>query len=59
MDRVTRKQRTLKMVQLATGRLKDMGYDLSYIHYTAVGHWYARLGYQTLVKWNCRGLVEE
>lgn len=49
----------LKMVQLATEQLKKMGYHLSYIHYTAVGHWYARLGYQTLVKWNSRGLVEE
>lgn len=48
----------LRMVQLATKELKRLGYDLSYIHYTAVGHWYARLGYETLVKWNCRGIVE-
>lgn len=48
----------LKMVQLATKELKGLGYDLSYIHYTAVGHWYARLGYETLVKWNCQGLLE-
>lgn len=47
----------LKMVQKATAVLKDMGYDLSYIHYTHVGHWYARLGYQTILKWNCRGLL--
>ena len=48
----------LKMVQHATAILKQRGYDLSYIHYTAVGHWYARLGYQTLVKWNAKGIVE-
>lgn len=49
----------LKMVQLATQELKNMGYDIGYIHYTAVGHWYARLGYETLVKWNRDGIVEE
>ncbi len=48
----------LKMIQKATAILKEEGYDLSYIHYTAVGHWYARLGYQTVVRWNCRGIVE-
>lgn len=48
----------LRMVQLATQELKDMGYDLGYIHYTAVGHWYARLGYETVVKWNRQGIVE-
>ena len=48
----------LRMVQLATSILKDEGYDLSWIHYTAVGHWYAKLGYQTVVRWNCKGIVE-
>ena len=48
----------LRMVQLATTILKDEGYDLSWIHYTAVGHWYARLGYKTVVRWNCKGIVE-
>ena len=38
--------------------LKDEGYDLSWIHYTAVGHWYAKLGYETVVRWNCKGIVE-
>lgn len=47
----------LRMVQLATAILKQEGYDLSWIHYTAVGHWYARLGYETVVKWNCKGIV--
>lgn len=48
----------LKMVQKATGMLKDMGYDLGYIHYTSVGHWYARLGYETILHWNAAGIVE-
>ncbi|MBE5810137.1 MAG: GNAT family N-acetyltransferase [Clostridiales bacterium] len=48
----------LRMVQLATAILKDEGYDLSWIHYTHVGHWYARLGYKTVVRWNCKGVVE-
>ena len=47
----------LKMVQNATAILKEVGYDLSYIHYTAVGHWYARLGYQTILRWNSQGIV--
>ena len=49
----------LKMVQLATEALKREGYDYSYIHYTAVGHWYGRLGYKTILKWNAKGLLEE
>ena len=48
----------LRMVQLATGILKDEGYDLSWIHYTAVGHWYAKLGYKTVVRWNSKGIIE-
>lgn len=47
----------LKMVQLATACLKEQGYDWSYIHYTHIGHWYARLGYQTILQWNCKGLL--
>ena len=47
----------LKMVQKATEILKERGYDLSYIHYTGVGHWYAKLGYETIVKWNSEGIV--
>ena len=48
----------LRMVQLATQVLKEDGYDLSWIHYTSVGHWYAPLGYRTVVRWNCHGLVD-
>lgn len=47
----------LRMVQKATAILKDQGFDLSWIHYTAVGHWYARLGYKTVVRWNADGIV--
>ncbi len=47
----------LRMVQLATERLQQAGYDLSWIHYTHVGHWYARLGYRTVARWNSGGLV--
>ena len=48
----------LRMVQKATAILQEQGYDLSWIHYTAVGHWYARLGYETVVRWNCKGIIE-
>ena len=47
----------LRMVQKATAILRDEGYDLSWIHYTHVGPWYARLGYQTVVRWNCKGII--
>lgn len=47
----------LKMVQNATVILRQLGYDFSYIHYTHVGHWYARLGYQTILRWNAHGLM--
>lgn len=48
----------LRMIQLATTILRDEGYDLSWIHYTAVGRWYAKLGYKTVVRWNGKGIVE-
>ena len=47
----------LRMVQKATAILQTEGYDLSWIHYTAVGHWYAKLGYKTVVRWNCKGII--
>lgn len=47
----------LRMVQLATALLKNDGYDLSYIHFTHVAPWYARLGYQTVLRWDRRGLL--
>jgi len=49
----------LRMVQLGTQILKERGYEISYIHYTAVGPWYAKLGYETLLKWDRDGIVEE
>lgn len=48
----------LKMVQNATAILQQEGFDLSYIHYTHVGHWYARLGYETVLRWNANGIVK-
>ncbi len=47
----------LRMVQLATDILKKQGYDLSYIHYTGVAGWYARLGYEPILKWNSGGIL--
>ena len=47
----------LRMVQLATGILAREGFDLSWIHYTGVAPWYARLGYETVLRWNARGPV--
>ena len=47
----------LTMVKQATQILKDEGYDIGYIHYTGVGTWYEKLGYETIVKWDCDGIV--
>lgn len=49
----------LCMVRNATRILREAGYDISYIHYTGVAHWYARLGYQTVLVWNRDGIVRE
>lgn len=46
----------LSMVRLATQLLKDEGFDYSYIHYTAVAPWYAKLGYTTILKWSRDGI---
>lgn len=47
----------LRMVQLATEYFWREGYDLSYIHYTGVARWYAKLGYRTILTWNRNGFV--
>ena len=47
----------LVMVRDATQILKEEGYDLSYIHYTGVAPWYAKLGYRTILKWNRNGFL--
>ena len=48
----------LKMVLGATAVLKERGFDYSFIHYTGVGPWYSKLGYETVLRWNCRGFVD-
>lgn len=47
----------LKFVKNATIIFKEQGCDLSCIHYTGVRRWYARLGYQTLLKRNAGGII--
>ncbi|MGN0505700.1 MAG: GNAT family N-acetyltransferase [Lachnospiraceae bacterium] len=49
----------LKMVLEVTQILKEEGYDMSYIHYTSVAPWYAKLGYRTVLRWNCNGLERQ
>lgn len=47
----------LTMVKKATQILKDEGYDYSYIHYTYVAQWYAKLGYETVLQWTKNGIL--
>lgn len=47
----------LKMVRLATETLRQDGFDLSWIHYTHLAHWYRKLGYQPVLKWNSGGIL--
>lgn len=47
----------LTMVKKATQILKDEGYDYSYIHYTYVAPWYAKLGYKTVLQWTKNGIL--
>ena len=46
----------LSMVARVTKLLADEGFDISYIHYTGVADWYARLGYKTVIKWGKNGI---
>lgn len=46
----------LMTVKRATQILKEEGYDYSYIHYTYVAPWYAKLGYKTVIRWNRNGI---
>lgn len=48
----------LKMVQNATVILQKEGYDISHIHYTGVGPWYAHMGYKVILRWNGKGFCE-
>ena len=51
VPRFRRKGIGLKMVAMACEELKKQGCDTCFIHYTGVGHWYARLGFQTFLTW--------
>jgi len=50
----------LAMVREATLALRQDGYDLSWIHYTGLAHWYGKLGYRTVLTWNGqKGFLED
>lgn len=46
----------LAMVHKVTEILREQGYDLSYIHWTGVADWYAKLGYKRILQWDKMGL---
>ncbi len=48
----------LKVVAAVTQILKEKGFDVSYIFYTGVAPWYAKLGYKTVTRWGAKGLLE-
>lgn len=47
----------MEMIRRATKVLIEEEYDLSWIHYTHIRHWYEKLGYKTVLMWNSRGLL--
>lgn len=49
----------LEMVRLATETLRRDGFDLSWIHYTHLAHWYMKLGYQPVLCWNSGGIIRD
>lgn len=49
----------LEMVRRGSLLLREKGVDLSYIHYTHIGHWYEKLGYEPVLRWNCHGILWE
>ena len=48
----------LEMVRLATETLRQDGFDLSWIHYTHLAHWYMKLGYPPILRWNSEGILK-
>lgn len=48
----------LEMVRHATNILSEEGFDISWIHYTHLRHWYEKLGYQTVLMWNSGGILQ-
>ena len=49
----------LRMVLDVTSILRREGYDISYIHFTGVAPWYAKLGYCTCLRWTGQGPLPE
>ena len=49
----------LETVRRATNVLKEENFDISWIHYTHLWPWYENLGYQTVLRWNCREIFFE
>ena len=47
----------LEMVRRATVLLKEENFDISWIHYTHLRHWYEKLGYRTVLEWNAKGFL--
>ena len=46
-----------EMVRSATQMLRQDGFDLSWIHYTHLAHWYMKLGYKPVLQWNSNGIL--
>lgn len=44
----------LRMVDLATCWLKKQGFPLAYVSYTAIDHWYAKLGYEVFARFRLK-----
>lgn len=49
----------LEMVRRATLLMKELGVDLGWIHYTCLVSWYSKLGYRPVLRWNCKGFLDE
>ncbi|MBR0464624.1 MAG: GNAT family N-acetyltransferase [Clostridia bacterium] len=49
----------LEMVRRATEILRGEGFDLSWIHYTHLARWYAKLGYRRVLTWNGKGFIPD
>ena len=49
----------LEMVRLVTEVLKRDDFDLSWIHHTHLEHWYMKLGYRSVLRWNSSGILRD
>ena len=45
------------LISYITATMYSAEYDLVWIHYTYLDEWFSDIGFETVLEWNCRGLL--